>query len=158
MRALVLGVVGAVLAIGGSEAKSCRLDGAELVAKPRQDIGSGENAPAQFLGAKFRVVKQASRFVTIPDRVGNLGKVTGGSIAVEVVGKKGRFFIEQGYIPHSSPWIIGTSWAAGQKGVEVNWSKRNKKGEATYFKPPTAGFFVYDGPLSGLFLEPTRCH
>lgn len=150
MRAFAIGALGAVLAAGAAQGKVCKLEGLELVAKQRSD------RPSPFAGERFRVVRQSSSFKTVPDNVGSLGKVTVGFIAVEVEGPKGRFFVDQAYIPHSAPYVSATSWASGQSATKVNWSKRDRRAERRLFDPDGT-FDIYGGPLEGLLLEPTNC-
>ena len=162
MRALVLGVVGAVLAVGVAEAKGCRLDGVDLIAKEQ---GPAELGRPDLVGQRFKVVRVASWTKVISGRDKN-EKTTVADIAVALEGKAGRFVVDQGYVPHSAPWISATSWSvsgrrsewAGLDKVEtVNWAKRNRRAEAAYFAQPVASFNVYGGPFSGMTLEPVRC-
>lgn len=150
MRALLVGLVGLIGVTGAVEAKVCRLDGLELVAEPR-----GSDADQKMVGQKFRVVRQASAFKTLPDPVAG-GTMTGGTISVQVEGPAGKFFVGQDYVPHSAPWVSAVSLPASQTDIKVKWSQRDRKREARYFEKDGT-FDIYSGPLSGLSLKPTNC-
>ncbi|WP_336492104.1 hypothetical protein [Methylobacterium nigriterrae] len=153
MRAVIVGLVGAVLAAGGAQAKVCRLDGLEVVATSR----GGDNVNPELIGARFKVVKKASAFKTIPDEMGSLGTMTTGWIEAELNGVQGRYVVHQSYIPHSSPWIGAGSTTADDPDVKTKWGKRDRAGERKLFERDGT-FDVYSGPLAGLTLEPTNCH
>ena len=149
MRAVWFGLVGAVLALGGAQAATCKLDGLEVVAEAR-----GGNADPNLVGAHFRVAKQASEFTTRRDEV--KGLVTAGLIKVELVGDKGRFVVIQDYEPSASPWVSASSRGDDGPAGRPAWGKRNLREEQKLFEP-SAVFDVYTGPLAGLTLTPTNC-
>lgn len=152
MRAVLLGLIGAVLSVGVAQAKVCRLDKLKLVAASRD----GSDVDQGLVGARFKIVKKASSFRTMPDNVGTLGTVTAGWIEAELAGKKGRYVLHQDYLPHSSPSVGAGSTTADDPEVKVNWGKRDRAGERKLFEPDGT-FYVYSGPLAGLDLTPTNC-
>ncbi|WP_336489722.1 hypothetical protein [Methylobacterium nigriterrae] len=165
MRAVWVGLVGVALsasAVGAAE-KACRLDGTELVAEA---AGPAEMKRPDLAGQHFRVQRVASWTKRVPGRDPS-ETLTVAEISVAVEGKAGRYVISQGYTPHSVPWIMATSWApkdaksvnlAGAEDVQVvDWSKRSRKAEASYFTEEIASFNVYGGPFSGMSLSPTHC-
>ena len=140
MRALVLGLVGAVVAIGGAQAKVCKLNGAALVAAER---GGGDPA---FAGARFKVIRAATR---------SIGR-TSGQISVEIEGDKGRFVVVQDYVPQSVPWASADSVPADKAGRKVNWLRHATAFEReVWSRDPSLD--IYSGPLSGFSLQQANC-
>ena len=150
MRALVLGLVGVVIAAGAAEAKVCRLDGLKLAATARD-----ADASKDLVGASFDVVRQSSHFKTGPDPVKG-GTTTRGTITIEITGPKGTFVVDQDYEPTSMPWVSAGSRLAADDGAKVKWGVRDRRTEARVFESDGA-FDIYSGPLSGLSLEPQNC-
>ncbi|WP_336492103.1 hypothetical protein [Methylobacterium nigriterrae] len=165
MRTIGIGLVAVALSASaaGAAERACRLDGTELVAEV---AGPAEMKRPDLVGQHFRVERVASWTKRVPGREPS-ETLTIAEISVAVEGKAGRYVISQGYTPHSVPWIMATSWApkdaksadlAGAEDVQVvDWSKRDRKAEASYFAEEIASFNVYDGPFSGMSLSPVRC-
>ena len=75
MRAVLIGLVGAILAVSAVQAGSCKLDGLELVAKADGD--------AALDGKRFRVAKVMSHFWRIKSPPYSDGKNDGFGICAE---------------------------------------------------------------------------
>ncbi|MCJ2074789.1 hypothetical protein MKK68_03870 [Methylobacterium sp. E-016] len=159
MRAVVFGLIGAVLAVGGARAGTCKLDGLSLVAERAEQSpedawrAKGPERP-DLIGVPFKVVRAASYFdhtaKTLPRPTGADGKVF---VVIEGAGE--RFTVEQTYDGRTIPEETAVSYPADSRSAaEAPWGKRAAKAEAAR----VSGFFeVFSGPLNGLILKPTNC-
>lgn len=145
MRAVVLGLVGAVLAAGGARAGECDLRKTEFVVKPS--------------GARYAEVFKVQR----PDLIGQRFRVvrTGDGndwAAVRLKGDAGEFVVRAEVSPHTTPAIGASSWG-GAEGRRIAWNNRPSKPNGllsceigTDCVTPT------DGPLTSLTLSPMSCN
>lgn len=145
MRAVAVGLIGAVLALGGAQAASCKLDGASLVA-------SAEGEPVD--GQQFRVVRLMSHFDRIKSPEVNDLKPDGRVTAV-IEGNGQRYIIDQTYSGWGMPHNAAYSYPADDAAIaKINPARRSPKGEAARVD---GSFDILAGPLEGVRLRPLNC-
>ena len=144
MRAILVGLLGAVLMAGAAQAKSCPLDGLELVA-------TGDEA---FTGKTFRVTKVMSHFRRIKSPEVN-DQENDGYVVALIEGDAGRFQITETYSGYGMPADYGFSEPATEESVKLI-DTRKRAAEAEKVRV-TGVFHVFAGPLDGVSLKPTNC-
>ena len=144
MRAVWVGLFGAVLAVGIAEAKVCKPDGIEL---------SDARAEPRFQGT-FKVVRVASYFrhwdKPLPRRW-----TTDGWIYYLLEHKGQRYFVKQIYDLRTIPEEYGESHEFNSPEAKTApWGKRNRIAEKARYMPVLE---IQMGPLKGLVLKPSGC-
>lgn len=137
MRPLVVGLIGAVLAVGSAQAGECAID-APLVSTSRAQWPSDLKRP-DLVGKIFQVEKVASR---------REGKTL--SMAVEIASNDARFVVVRTV---TMPLDHTESYDAESAPMgSLRWGKRDPKVEASEGMGP--GFVLDTGPLAHIALEP----
>lgn len=155
MRAVWVGLLGAVLLGGSASAGECRLDRAVLkVASQSGRMAGVVVKKPKLVGATFR----ATRFVESLDPVVNNG--TGqerlvGYDAIEMRGRAGRFILRRDYSIGTNSETAAT-WRAGKAplGPKPDWSKRTKMPSV---KTGDVYASVYMGELSAFDIKVSGC-
>lgn len=154
MRAVVLGLVGAVVLSGAAQATSCPITQATLRVKDDGTRYAGQDVTRpDLVGKTFRVTRYTER------RKKHLSSATGdykllGYEGYEITGPAGTFQIMRDHVD-GSPAVTPVSWAAGSKAGygEIAWGagrpERVKVGEGVDY--------LLDGPLTSLTLEVSAC-
>lgn len=145
MRAVWVGLVGAVLASGGAQAKSCRLDGAELVAQSQAKWSSEIQRP-DLVGRTFLVERIASRWLAPKvAEITVLARYNGEAILVRQVSD------------FSGPPVdtVNSTIATDKTLQVIRWGQRSPSAERKHF----SGLFdaINDGPLVSLGLAAKHC-
>ena len=145
MRAVVFGLIGAVLAVGGAEAGACRLDGASLVAKS-QARWSSELARPDLNGQTFRIERIASRW-----RAPKVSETT-----ILVRSGESAFVVRRISDFSGPPVDTVLSVEAADPAVQsVPWGKRAPDAEQAHFSGVFEG--IASGPLVQFDLTAQRC-
>jgi hypothetical protein len=144
-------LAGAVLAVGGAEAKGCPADAAVFKAR----IG-GPNPPEtkRFSGATFHVIKAASKF-THAYNPANGSNTTPGELHLLIRGTHGSFLVTSYYAPGSLP-AYGAFSAPASEPPPVTWGQRNQAMEHK-FRLADGDLTVMGGPLAGYELQNMSC-
>lgn len=155
MRAVVFGLIGAVLAVGGAQAASCPITRATVTIKDT-GVGYGGVVRVQrpdLVGKTFAVTRYASR------RKAHFSKPIGankllGYEGYELKGAAGTLHVMRDHVD-GSPAVTPVSWASGTKSTygAIRWGggppERVKVGQDLDY--------YMDGPLSALTAEVTAC-
>lgn len=118
MRAVLVGLVGAVLAVGSAAAGSCPIDRGVFQALDTgwHYLGLPVERP-DLAGAKFKV----TRYTDVKKWVShNGGKRDVGYEAVRLEGKAGSFVIKKERVI-GSPSFMATAWSAQDEAQKVAW-------------------------------------
>lgn len=144
MRAVVLGLVGVLLAAGGAQA-ACKLDGLELVAK----------GLPEFEGKRFRVTKVESRFDRLRSPEVNDQKNDGYVLAL-IEGDAGKFVLAETYSGFGMPADYGRLEPATDKAIsEIRSEQRSADGERARVN---GVFHIFNDDYEGLSLFPVSCN
>lgn len=139
MHALVLGLVGAALAVGAARADGCKL-GSPLVVSTRAQWKS-DIKRADLIGKTFQVKNVASRWDS---------RTQQGSVAVAIEGGGESFLLVNAI---KMPADSGASYAAAApEWNKVSWGKRDPRIENN--DAAGSGFIPDTGPLAKLILTP----
>ena len=143
MRALLIGLVGAVLSVGGASAeptKGCNLAGAELVS-----LGDGTHYHVKSVRSEFWRMRSPEINDFKPD----------GEVVAVIEGGGKTYTITQHYSFYGMPNNTGSSAVATPKAIAaIKAGKRNMKAER--FRVD-GSFNLIDGPLGDNRLEPVKC-
>lgn len=150
MRAVVVGLFGAVLALGSAQAAKedarlgCKLDGLELVA----------TGLPEFEGKRFKVAKVESHFDRIKSPEVNDQKNDGYVVAL-IEGEAGRFILSETYSGYGMPADYGRLFKATDADIaKINTGRRSTAGE----KARVNGvFYIFNDEYEGLSLFPASC-
>ena len=143
MRAIVFGLLGAVLAVGAADArknpnpdsvKRCSVSERTFTVERAALVPEARLAHPDLIGRAVHVVRTAS---------------DGHWDAVEISDGSRAFVVRFDVTPHATPAVMGSSWE-GSTGRGVDWSSKHAVGPIT-----SAG--IYDGPLAGLSLSEGAC-
>ena len=155
MRALVVGLVGVVLAGGVAEAKGCPIDHTvyQVVDTGTRLYGTKIERP-DLIGAKLSAVRHMSEFKALDGPFAE--PIRTAKMTILVRGAKGSFVVERNFATHSSPSFTDASWAANAPTKAVKWEPRNSAKALGIFGT-FSDLDVTDGPLSSLKLKPVNC-
>ena len=155
MRAVWVGLVGMVLAVGGVEARTCPIERTVYqVVDPGYRLYGMKIERPDLVGAKFRVVRQASSFWSTDE--GFSEPTTSATLSLLIEGTKGRLIVEQQVVNHSSPSVTAMSWPASGPEKKPTWGRRDRAKEKRFFDG-LPEIDVLSGPLSSLQLKPVAC-
>ena len=154
MRALLLGVVGVVLASGAAEAKGCRIDRAIFrVVDPHSQYALNEPMRRpDLVGKSFRVsryVDDRKPYISTRSGVQRLG----GYEAYEIRGNGETFVVKREYIDGSPAVTVASADADQSRIGNINWSQNNRRKPMTAEDREEVSF----GPLSSLALQLKSC-
>jgi hypothetical protein len=137
MRAVVMGLVGAVLAVGAAAANEtpmalapsgCSLDRATLVI----DGQPGTFSVTRYVSHRKPFTNPANGFTTLV-----------GYDAAEITGAGGTYTIREEHLTGSTPI---TAWSAvGKSSEDIDWSK---KGRPLKVEVGSEAFYINEGPLA----------
>lgn len=145
MRAILLGLVGVVLAGEAAQADYCKLDGATLIAQS-QTVWSMEIQRPDLIGRKFRVERVASRW--------DAPKVA--VITVLIRSDADAFLVRQISDFSGAPVDAVYSIAATDTALRsIKWDHRDASVERTHFSGEFNG--ITSGPLVSLGLAAQNC-
>lgn len=150
MRAVLVGLVGAVVLGGAAQAAKsdarlgCKLDGLELIA---------EGLP-EFEGKRFRVVSVESEFQRLKSPAVNDFKSDGYVVAL-LEGDAGKFILTETYAGYGMPSDYGRLEPATPETVaKINAKRRSSAGERARVN---GIFYVFNDDYEGLSLYPASC-
>ena len=156
MRALLVGLVGVVLAAGAAEAAGCPIGRTTFQAV---DTGSRpygtEIIRPDLVGRKFSVRRQASHFRSIEEK-GFSEPTQIANLTLLLLGGKDRIVVERRFASHSSPAVTAMSWSEQKPEKATDWQARDKSKEKHFFGD-LAAIDVLDGPLSSLQIKAVGC-
>ena len=155
MRAVLVGLVGAVLAVGGAQAASCPITKATVTIKDtKQEYGGVVKVGRpDLVGQTFRVSRYASRRELVHSAATGADKRLGYE-GYELVGLNKALTVKRDYVD-GSPAVTPLSWMSGSPSNygSVKWGggrpERVEVGQdLDYF---------FDGPLSALTAQVSSC-
>ncbi len=145
MRAVAIGLIASVLALGSAQAAECRLDGAELTAGTKAAWSSDVKRP-DLVGRSFHVERVSSAW-----RKPNVAVIT---VLVRSGGE--AFLVQQISDFSGAPADAVYSTEATDKALRsVSWEKRASDAERSHFTGSFLG--ISDGPLAWLDLKAQHC-
>jgi hypothetical protein len=152
MRAVVLGLVGVVLA-GQAWAGECPLDRAVVeVRDTGERFWDAKLARPDLSGQRFRVTRYVNHLIAPPPEWEGSDRI-GGYEAIELTGNAGRFAVKVEHTGGSPPlWVSSESRPSRQSAID--WTSAGS-GELE----PRGGqsFYVFDGPLASLTVSVVGC-
>ncbi|WP_336490006.1 hypothetical protein [Methylobacterium nigriterrae] len=150
MRAVWVGLVGAVLACGVAQADTsaarlgCKLDGLELIA----------SGLPEFEGKRFRVAKVETRFDRLESPPVNDFKSDGYVVAL-LEGEAGKFVLTETYSRYGMPADYGRLERATPEAIKsINPKQRSAAGERARVN---GVFHIFNEDFEGLSLRPSSC-
>jgi hypothetical protein len=161
MRAVVIGLVGAILVPGAVEAaaRSCRVSKAVLKLEPYgpRDFPWGALAiHPEWAKREFRIVSAGSNVVLKPHPAGDLRP---SGYDVFTMKSEGSVIRAARSLVFGSPPVWGTSWTGGRREVGILTKPITRIGGhlANYASSGHLPSFIVDGPLTGYSLALARC-
>ena len=160
MRAIVIGLIGAALAIGAAEAaRGCPVSKAALKLEPYGPRAYPWGAPAihpEWAKREFRIVSAGSNIALKPHPAGDLRPW---GYDVFTLKSGGSVICAARSLVFGSPPVWGTSWTGKREEVGALTKRITEVGAPSRYYGASGHLpgFIVDGPLTGYSLALARC-